>query len=73
MIKKDLLKYLLMELRDRETIKFTVIKEKNESDFENFSAAGIPVYTCKEKSSIDELICRVASRLFPQRLPQIRT
>ncbi|MBI5345829.1 MAG: hypothetical protein HZB76_01615 [Chlamydiae bacterium] len=42
--------------RDSNKIKFTGIEEKNGSDFEGFSAAGIPVYTCKGKASIDELI-----------------
>jgi len=40
-------------LRDRPRINFTVIEEKNGSDFEDFSAADISSDTSKEKSSID--------------------
>ena len=52
------------DLRDRSEINFTVIEEKNGSDFENFSAADISVHLCKEKSSIDESI-------FPSRTVKV--
>ena len=43
-------------LRDRQEITFTVCKEKNGSDFDDFSAADVLLHLCKEKSSIDESI-----------------
>jgi len=54
----------MSNLRDYREINFTVIEEKNGSDFENFSAADISVHLCKEKSSIDESI-------FPSRTVKV--
>ena len=52
------------KLRDCKEINFTVPEEKNGSDLEDFSAAGVPSHPCKGKSSRDESI-------FPSRTVKV--
>lgn len=58
--KKIVLKKFSSQFRDRKEINAPLIEEKNRSDLEDFSAAGIALNTCKGKSSRDE-------RNFPSR------
>ncbi len=51
-------------VRDRSEITLPVIEEKNGSDLEDFSAAGVPSHPCKGKSSRDESI-------FPSRTVKV--
>ncbi len=54
----------IRSLRDRSKITLPVIEEKNGSDLEDFSAAGVPSHPCKGKSSRDESI-------FPSRTGKV--